>query len=256
MTALNFGKDWESVVQTATGDGVVDISSGVLTTTSSGGSNSKVTKFLFVNPGETIRISCMSKRISGFESGGGIAIAVAGAERARVYADKTDWAEISCEYSAPPYLSEATVLAVDIGVFTSEAGSVKYADPRIEIYNTTMGAMRSIAAGLVSVALGVPSLSTTFVTFGISNLNYTGGGANALTFNVRRSSGASYTSPMIMIGNNGGGDAAAVKIIPKQTSYDPATGLVTIKFVDSTTGSFVDIATIPSLFFFVKVETI
>jgi hypothetical protein len=254
MTTLNFGKNWESVISTTSGDGVVNITNGVLTTTSTAGSNSKITKFLFVNPGETIRVSCMAKRLSGTAIGG-IAFSVGGAERGRVFADKDDWSEISCEYSAPAYLSEATTLAVDVGVFTSEYGSVKYADPRIEIRNSTMGTMRSIAAGLIGVASGVPSLNTSFVTFGISNLTYNAG-TQSLTFNVRRSSGASYTSPIILIGNNGGGAAGAIPIIPKQTSYDAATGLVSIKFMDVTTGAFVNIATIASLFFFIEVRTI
>lgn len=250
MSALTFGSNWESITKTITGAATIVESGGVLTCTSIAGDNAKAVKILHMKQGDMVRVSVMCRRVIGALPIGGISINNLG-DKARVFCDSEHWERLECSYSLPLTATDFDTVNINLGVFTSEDGSVEYADPRIDIFNSAIGQNRTIACGLIGIASGTPTVNTGFTSHGILSMSYA---ANELSITIPRSTGASYSSPLFFVESNGGGVAAAADLIAKQTTYSAVTGIVKIKFYDTVTNAFIDISTIASMFMFFKAE--
>lgn len=251
MTAINFDQDWVTVTSTTTGDGVITKTAGTLNCSSTAGSNSKVSKAVYLRPGETIRFSCLARLISGTGPIGGLS--VVNSTRNRVYIESNDWELIEVTYTLPLSSSDAKFITFDIGIFTTESGEAEFTNPMFELYSCRYSANRTVASGLIGIAAGAPTVHSGFTSNGIKSLSYNAS-LFELSVTIPRSSGAVYSSPLFFCQTNGGGVAAAADIVAKQTSYDPVSGVVKIKFYSTVTNAFIDVTSIASMFMFFKAE--
>ncbi|MFT5450828.1 MAG: hypothetical protein ACI9N9_000308 [Enterobacterales bacterium] len=252
MSALNFGRNFENITPTTTGAATVAIVGEVMTCISVDGDNAKATKSIYLRQGDTIRVSAMARITSGTAPIGGIAISDGG-DKARVLCESYDWERIEVSYSLPMTAASGAPINIVMGVFTSEAGTIEYSDPKIDIVNSSFGHNRVVAQGLLTLALGVAGINTGYTMNGILGVNYNAG-TFELEVTIPRSTGASYSSPLIWVHNNDSGVTASRNIQARQRGYDAATGVTRVSFYDMAAHSIVDVATITSMFIFFKAE--
>ena len=254
MSALTFGHNWENITSTVTGAGSVVVTDEILTCSSISGDNSKAVKYIYLQQGDAVRVSMMARITSGTGPIGGVAISNP-SDKARVFADSTDWQRIECTYSLPMTATKADTVTINVGVFTSDSGTIEFSDPKIDIFSSTIGHNRTIAQGFITLASGVAGINTGYTMSGILGVNY-----NSVTFELEvtmpKSTGAIYSSPLFFIQNNDSGVAAARNILVRQSGYTPSTGVATFKFYDLSTNLNVDVASIASMFIFFKAEII
>jgi hypothetical protein len=248
---IPFGRRFENTTITTTGAATAVVSGEVLTCTSAVGENAKAAKFIAVRPGELLKVSFLAKRISGSDdTSGGAAIVYSGTnDRIRVTSE--EWQEYSISYQLPPTAADAAFVAVEFGVFTADAGSVKFLRPRAEIIGAQNAGLRTIACGLITLTSGTPTVNTNFTSLGISALAYDAG-TKTLTITTDKTSGAAYSSPLFFVGMTQNGNG--LKIEPKAGSWSAVAGTVQVQFADTTTGLSVDIAVLGTMFMWFKAE--
>lgn len=249
-TAVSFGRRFENATLATTGSAAASISGEVLTCTSIAGEFAKATKHVALRPGELLKVTVMAKRISGPAASAGQMLIGTGTTKDRIYIDSDDWKEYSVSWQNPLTAADAAFIAVEMGSFTADAGSVKFCKPRIEIFQSSCAALRTLACGTITLAAGVPTINTNFTFFGIYALAYDAG-LKELTITTDKSSGAAYSSPLAFAGMSLDGNG--VKITPKPGSWSPVAGTLKVKFADNT-GVFVDIATLGTMYMNIKLE--
>lgn len=248
---LNFGSRWESATLAVTGAATASVLGEVLTCTSAVGESAKITRYVRLAPGETLRFACLARRVSGVDdTAGGMLISVSGTkDRIRV-TNTNSFAEYVVSYTHPLTSAAAAFVGIECGVFTADAGTVQFTKPRIDIVNAQLGANRTVACGLITLAAGVPSINSGFATHGIRALAYEAA-AKKLTVTMDRSSGAAFSSPLPFAQMTYDGNG--MKVNPKPGGYNAAAGTVGIMFADNT-GVAVDIATLGTMFMWFKAE--
>lgn len=249
-TSVSFGRRFEDTTLATTGSATATISGEVLTCASVSGESAKATKYVALRPGELLKATVMAKRISGPVASSGQILINALGVKDRISIDSDDWKEYSVSWQNPITAADAAFISVELGSFLADAGSVKFCKPRVEIFKPTSAALRTHACGLITLAAGVPSLNTSFTSFGIYSLSYSSG-SKELTIATEKTSGAAYSSPLIFAGMTLDGNG--VKITPKPGAWAPAAGTFKLKFSDNT-GVFVDIAALGTMHVWLKME--
>lgn len=248
---IPFGRKFENAILTTTGAATAAVSGEVLTCTSVVGENAKAVKYVAVRPGEMLKVSFLAKRVSGVDETSGGAIITNSGTKDRIRVTSEDWKEYEISYQIPQTAADAAFITVEFGVFTLDAGSVKFMRPRCEIIAAQHAGLRTIACGLIALAAGVPSVNTGFTSFGIEALSYNAG-TKTLTITTEKTNGASYTSPLFFVGMTKDGNG--LKLEPKPGTWSPVAGTIQIQFADTTTGLVADLATLGTMYMFFKAE--
>lgn len=246
-------RNWANVVTAVTGAASASISGEILTCTSVVGESAKATKFVYLLPGEILKVRCMARRTSGVDATSGkiLVFKTGGVILDFIRVVSSDWREYTLTYVHPLSQPAGASVGVEFGVFTADAGTVEFIAPSLEIDRPRIGALRTLACGLITLASGVPSINAGFTNHGIRAQAYNAG-TKTLTITVDRSSGALYSSPLFFVGMTQNGNG--IKIEPKAGSYNAVTGTVNVMFADTTTGLTVDIATLGDIFMWFKAE--
>lgn len=246
-------RQWANVLLTATGTGAAAVSGEILTCTSIVGDTAKATKYVQLRPGEMLKVTCMARRTSGSDDTSG-RVAVfnqSGTVVDYVRVISQDWREYVLTYVHSLVAPEGSFCGVDFGVMTADAGTVEYTKPTLEVLQPQIGALRTLACGLIVLAAGAPSINAAFTNFGLRSLSYNAG-TKTLTITVDRTSGANHSSPLFFVGMTQNGNG--LKIEPKVGSYSAAAGTVQVQFADTTTGLSVDISALGTMYMWFKAE--
>jgi hypothetical protein len=97
----------------------------------------------------------------------------------RLWVDSTHWRRYELEYTVPHYIDVIDVQIV-LGVLTANAGSVKYANPRLEVIGGGFGALRTMACGLLSINNAGITLNANYVRSGVSSVAWDSSAKNII----------------------------------------------------------------------------
>ena len=247
---IPFGSKWESVTAAVTGAATATITGEILSCTSVVGESAKATRHVNLKPGETVKVSCFARRVSGADNTSGGILITTGSTKDRVRVTSAHWREYSASYSHSLTSAEGAFIALEFGVFTSDAGTVEFTKPRMEISVAQQGGLRTHACGLITLASGAPSVNTNFTSHGIRNLAYDAA-TKTLTVTMDKTSGAVYSSPLVFAAMTKDGNG--IKLTPKPGGYSAAAGTIAVQFSDNT-GVAVDIATLGTMYMWFKAE--
>jgi hypothetical protein len=236
---------WFGFTSALSGDGAETATAEVLSLSSGVGTGSaKRTKRVKLSPGERVRFSCLARRISGSDATSGeLSIdwpADGTSLRNRVRVTSSDWQDYSIEYAAPFTADDDDYAALNVGVFTSDGGQVEYAFPRIAVEGTKYGAARVFCAGMIFMDLGTPSVSSSFIMFGIRSVVYDAATKTlTVTMDPGVSGGGTQASPLFFTQVT---PDASAQIYAKAGIFDRTNGTLIVKFTSTVTGAFVDVA--------------
>lgn len=239
---IHSGYKWWGWDRTTTGDGTLTLTDSRIECASGIGSGrARVNKRLILSPGESILFQVMARRVSGADAtSGGLSIDFPG-EGASVTSTRvtsSEWQEYSLRYTLPLTATEADFVMVSCGVFTSDGGEVHYQFPRVTLSNSQHGALRTWAMGMIQMTSGTPTIHTHFVQFGIVSVSY---GSNTLSIQTKPGTVGGFSNPLPIVQMTTDTGTNALRLIPK-AFFDRSTGVVSVQFVDCTTGAVVDAA--------------
>lgn len=250
---LSAAVDWSGFLSTISGDGTYTVTGAKLACYSGLNTGvSRASKYLKVFPGDRVKATCFARRISGADAtSGGLAIDYpsVGTLVNRVRVISADWQEYAVEYSVPLTATSASYVTVSIGVFTADAGEVEFLYPQISVENSTLGAPRVFAAGLITMTAGTPSINTTFTNTGIKALAYNAG-TSTLTLTISPGIAGTFgINPIFFAQMTPDAGTGALALVPRVGTFTPATGTLEIKFVNTTTGAIENVATFGTFYF-------
>lgn len=252
-TMIHGGSEWKGWASSQSGDGAVTIS-GEVATLSSGitTGSAKLTKDVFTQPGEVYELTFMARRVSGVDgtSGSGwIDWPGGGTLKTRVEINSDQWAEYTARYAIPLTSNENSYTQFGVGVYTALGGQIEVCHPRISVDRSPFGALRSVAHGLLYWDGTTLVTHGSFSTSGIISTRYDAA-SKSLFIKTKRINLAVAVRPLAFVQMTPDGAASVVKLVPKVGSYNTTTGEFTVRFIDTTTGAFVDIAGLALYFFF------
>lgn len=236
------GRDWSGWYQVVDGDGALSIADGVATCSSGAGTGrARLSRRVWLSPGERVDVSIMARRTAGVDAtAGGMWFdwPAEGTAVDSVRIISAHWCEYRLTYIAPPTATATQYLTISIGQITSSGGTVLVHSPRIDITASSIGAPRVLACGMIKMAAGVPTLVAEYQRCGISLLAYA---SNTLSLTLPAGV-PFYGRPLAFVQQLADTGTNALRLEPKVAGYDPATGILTIRWIDVTTGAVADAA--------------
>ena len=242
----NLTTDWLSRVED---DGVLTFNTEGTTVTLSSGANTGrayIRKFIPLNGGEYITLRFMARKISGVVEAG-IDYPFEGANylRNRTTIDSTEWQEYTLTAATSNTHNPVDeYVSVNIGTFSTVAGAGEFANVRIEVSGGAKGPSNTWASGLFRFRQegtdpAFVEINDNFHTNGISNVEWDAITPTELnvTIPVVKTTGNYRLRPLFFAQLT---SEYLPDVVAKVGEYDPATGIVKIKFANGT-GSFVDI---------------
>lgn len=244
---ISMGRDWSDWVE-ENDSGTLTISGGVATLGSTNSSTKGVlAKYVPLRPGETLRFSVIARRISGTDDGGpGVAIDYpsGGTNVNQVLLYSEDWQEYSLSYTAPLTGSDTSYVKIVVGSWYSRVGTGEFCMPRAEITSPAYGAPRLVAQGLLLISSGTPTYNANFAWNGIKDLAYDGT-APGITVTVDAFPDGVRSAPIFLTQLD---NYSYPEIAARHGGFDRGTGELTVKFTNTTTGVWVDPATLGDMY--------
>ncbi|MDG2666486.1 hypothetical protein P7M43_07955 [Vibrio parahaemolyticus] len=145
---------------------------------------------------------------------------------------------------------------VKIGYETNDVGSMTAINPKVRIIKSTIGALRTIAAGLFMINNGIVEISDKWCNSGIKSTHIEDGSIKIELEDVYVTAALSYerkSLPLFTV-EHCFGQSLALNV--KTRSYDQYTGIVVIDFVNSASGNKVDASSLNGERFILKAEII
>lgn len=247
--------DWSNWRQITSGSGSVGVSGSKVTCNSPVGSTARIAKYLKVFPGDLVKVSFFAKRNSGVDAtSGGVAIdfptEATLVNRVRIVS--SEWTEHSLVYSVPLTAAATSYVTISVGVFTADAGEIEALLPKIEIESSVLGVPRIFAQGLITMAAGVASINQSFSHGGIKSLAYNAGTSTlTLTLNpgIAIAGNIQAINPIFLATMTPDAGSGALSLAPRVGNFTPSTGTLVVQFVDTTSGSVVDVSTYGTFYF-------
>lgn len=260
--SITFGRQWEATVKAVTGAGTTTITGQMLECTSALNDSAKHTRYVYLQPGETLKVSAQVLKVSGVDgAAGGLKMTVGGTIVDSVKATGKRWKKYTLAYQHSHTAAEAAFVAIDFGVLAEDAGTCRFIRPTLEIGACQQGSLRAHACGLIllnGAGNGSASINSGFTSHGIRAVAYDSV-TKKLTITMDKTSGASFSSPLYFVAMDNTGNG--VKLIPRAGNYTAAAGTVVIQFYDVTPASgqttpqgIVDIATYGAMYMWFKAE--
>lgn len=214
MREIAIDQDWKgNAWRTRTsGDGSVSATAGILTTSSSAGSQSMMDFFVPVLAGMRVEVDVLGQWVSGTAGVYLDAINATGTatlQQLHEITDKNDWRTVSVGYTVPQ-ITTMTFIRVVIGVPSIPAGNAKWQLPVIRIGNG-FGAPICIARGLVRMNAGpTVDLHPSFVSHGVTSVAFNGTDTVTVTLEHQLMSSPQNVRPIVQV--SGTSDAFVVPV--------------------------------------------
>jgi hypothetical protein len=127
---------------------------------------------LSLQGGTHCRFSVMAKDLQLYNGSAEITIdAPKGSARNTVVVDSPHWRRYSLDYTVP-ITTEIQEVSFVIGSYTGPFGAAKYANPELELTNTSHGALRTLMAGLLAVTNTGASMNQGYYRNGIESVTW------------------------------------------------------------------------------------
>lgn len=160
-----------------------------------------------------------------------------------------DWVEYELEYAIPDTALQSAYVQFVIGHITGYSGEVYIADVRIESKYSQLPTARVFAAALITLndgAAGSAYASPNYTTIGINQADMlTRVASSTLVISIPPTVGGALSmSAPIFSAQITADNANFYKVSAKVNGYNRDTGLLTISFIDTTTGMLIDVSTL------------
>lgn len=256
----NYISDWE---QATSGSGtIVEDATGLTATVTAGsGEIAYIRQRITCTAGDYVKFKFLARKISGTPTAT-IDYPSVGSAVSSVEIESEDWREYEIQYAVPftEKRSDQNVVNIVLGVITNDAGSAEIGNPRIFVEEGSGGSLRTWACGLIrldrSGSVITPSVNDNYPTINITNVSMSGKTLIVQTRPMYNLAGARIR-PIIQA-------TLTSEQIPhvhvKAGQWDSDTGQFSVKFGDTSTTQFTDLATaLPDgtgIFVFVEVKVL
>ena len=215
------------------------------TSTTGSGDRAYIYKRLPSFPGEVIKVTFRARVDSG-NMAASIDFPALGTSVISKEISVSGWNTYSLTYTTPDTSSASDYYQITIGQYTGYAGVCEIADVQISVENSKLPTLRAYAGCLLEIASGSVSLNTNFTNVGIdeSVIDALGSITSSLTLTIPATGGNNQQAAPIFYASMTNDSAAFYKVMVKVGGYNRTTGTVTITFIDSTTGSAIDISSL------------